>query len=482
MKTNKTIRTIVPAVLMFIFIVSSVIVLTSQNILQTPQNRANSLRKTTVINGNTERSDYLDENGLITIASDVGYATMIATVEDFSRLEHFYDEKGEPISQYPGFYALLREYDEEGRNYRITYLDKHDMPVITGQGYSTKVLTFYDTGKIRTEKYYDPSGTPVCTTIYGYGLLNEYDKNGRKIKTTYLNDTGKPMVTGLGYAIIKRNYYDTEGPGNGKVESEFYFDENGDSIMLSLGQRGVHKEYDENVQESVLTYLDETGNPVVTNKGYTTVRKTYHANNYTASERYYDINGNPYALSDGQYGIEKENDQIVYLDKNGNGVFNLRRLLYNQAWIILPCAVSIILLSVLMNKRQINILLVLYIAGIAYLTLLFRENGETKKTMLLWSYRWIFANREARVEIIKNIWLFIPLGAILYKLLPNKAILLVPILLSIMIEGIQYFKEIGYCELDDVINNSIGGWIGFSMGRLANDLKQRIGIRKQHTA
>ena len=474
MKTDKTIPKIISFVLMMVFMIASFIILIPNNVSQKTQRRANSLQKKVIKNGNMERTDYLDENGLITIAADAGYATMIATKEESGRLEYFYDDKGEPISRYPGFYAMLREYDEEGWNNRITYLDKQGFPVMTGHGYSTKVMTYYDTGKIRTEKYYDNSGDPVCTTLYGYGLMNEYDENGRKIKTTYLDEMGKPMITGLGYAIIKSVYYNTNGPENGKVESEFYFDENDDPIMLSLGQYGVHKEYDDNGQESVLTYLDEIGNPIVTNRGYTTIRKTYHANNYTASERYFDINGNPYALSDGQYGIEKVDEQVVYLDKNGNSVFNLRRLLYNQAWIIIPCAISVIFLSVLMNKCQVKILMILYIVGIAYLTLLFRKSGETEQAVLLWSFRGFMTNEEARMDIMRNIWLFIPLGAIQYRLFPKKTILFAPILLSVLIEGIQYFKGTGFCELDDIISNTIGGWIGFVAGKIAADIKSYV--------
>ena len=485
MKTNKTTSKATSYILLILFIISSFIVLIPyhQTDYRKPQYRAQSLTKKTIRDGNTERTDYLDENGAVTVAADAGYATMIATSDESGRLEHFYDEKGEPVSRYPGFYALLREYDDEGRNYRVTYLDIEDMPVMTGLGYSTRVMTFYDTGKVRTEKYYDPSGNPVCTRLYGYGLLNEYDENGRNTRTTHLDSKDKPMVTGLGYAIVKRNFYQNDSPENGKTESEFYYDENGKPIALSLGQYGVHKEYDEHGRESVLTYLDETGYPAATNKGYTTVYKTYYANNYTASERYFDTDGNPFSLSDGQYGIGIENDQITYLDKDGREVFNIRRILYNHTWIIIPCSVLIIFASTLTGKRPAAFLLVLCVAGIAYLTLLFRESGEIKHAALLWSYRRIFINHEARADIVKNIWLFIPLGAVLYKLYPRKTILLVPVLLSALIEGIQYFNGMGYCELADIINNSLGGWIGFRMAGLAEDIRRRIGSGKQiHSA
>ena len=460
--------------LLTVFFVASFFILLPQSNSYKAQTRAKSLTKRTAIEGNTERTDYIDEHGIITIAADVGFATMIAVKKDHSRVEHFYDEKGEPIRRYSGYYGIIREYDQEGRNYHIRYLGLDDLPVITGYGYSDKFLTFYADGKIKTERYYDPFGNPVCSSTYGYGLVNEYDEIGRIIKITYLDEKDNPMKVGLGYAIVKRNLYQTNGSENGKVESEFYFDEEGKPIALSLGQYGVHKEYDEDGQESVLTYLDQKGNLIVTNKGYTTVQKTYHANNHTASELYYDIKGEPFALAEGQFGVKKDANQIVYLDKNGNESFNLRRLFYNQSWIIIPCAIIIIILSIVTGKELNAALCVLYIFSIVYFTLMFRERGEKHFSGLFEYYGKIFSSSDAREDILMNIWLFIPLGAVMYSLYPKRVILLLPIALSLIIEGIQLYSGNGLCELDDMISNSIGGYIGFIIGKLTKGFMQRI--------
>ena len=436
--------------------------------------RAKTLKLEKEIHKDRERTDYVDENGNITVAADVGYATMIAIKNENSRLEHFYDEKGEPIRRYSGYYGILREYDEEGRNYHIRYLNTDDLPVITGYGYSDKYLEFYDTGKIKKEKYYDPYGNPVCTTLYGYGLLNEYDENGKLTRITYLNEQDEPMLVGLGYATVSRKYYKTEGQNSGKIESEFYFDEEGNPIALSLGQFGVHKEYDEDGKEAVLTYLDKDGNPIVTNKGYTTVKKTYHADNHTASERYYDLYDKPFALSEGQYGIKKDNDRIVYLDKEGKEKINIKRLLYNQPLYIILIALLAVFIISITDKKRTYAFLIVYICSILYMTLMFRENDGGKTPELLWHYKKIFIEKEARDDILKNIWLFIPFGAILWKINHSSVILLVSLLFSILIEVTQYFTGMGFCELDDIISNSIGGWIGFNLVQLTTDLLQRI--------
>ena len=473
---GKNFSKICKSILLVVFLITSVVLLIPQKNSPSNQMRHQSLSKRITTEGKIERIDYIDNNGAITFAADVGYATMIATMNDeSSRIEHFYNEAGEPISRYPGFYALLREYDDKGHNYRTVYLDRDDLPTITVYGYSEKWMTFYDTGRVKTEKYFDPMGNEVCTSTYGCGFLNEYDENGRVIKITYLNEADEPMRVGLGYAIVTRYYYNTDQFDDNKVEFEYYFDEKQEPVALSLGQFGVRKEYDENGQVSVITYLDQYGSPIVTNKGYTTVTKTYYANNFTATELYFDIEGNPFALSEGQYGILKENDQIIYLDINGKEIYNFKRLLYNQSWIVILCSMIIMIISTALSKKWNAVLLFAYILVIIYMTLMFRSNISYKTGFTLqWSYWQLFSDNEVRTDMLRNIWLFIPLGIIFFQLYPKKIILFVPVAFSIIIEGIQYISQTGFCEINDVLSNGLGGIIGYCA---ENMLKDRIMVR-----
>ena len=59
-------------------------------------------------------------------------------------------------------------------------------------------------------------------------------------------------------------------------------------------------------------------------------------------------------------------------------------------------------------------------------------------------------------DIRLNILLFIPLGL----LIGGWKGVVGGFLLSVSIETIQYIGCLGYCEIDDVINNSIGAGIG----------------------
>ena len=105
---------------------------------------------------------------------------------------------------------------------------------------------------------------------------------------------------------------------------------------------------------------------------------------------------------------------------------------------------------------------------------MFRDRNGAKTPQFLWHYVKMFVEKDARDNIIKNIWLFIPLGAISYRVYSNSKILLILILFSIAIEGAQYVTGTGFCELDDIISNSLGGAIGFYVGKLTGDFLQRI--------
>ncbi len=468
---------------LILFVVFSFLFISPINRPARSLNHSSQLIKKTTQSDNTERTDYVDSNGRITIAADLGYASIVTTMSENSKLERYYDDKGNPIRRYNGYYALLQEHNDKETSIRITYLDLHDEPVMIANGYAVEERAYNEDTNVETVKYYDSEVKPVLTALYGYGQIRKYNNNGKIEEIIYTDASGAPMMTGLGYAKLLQQYYTSEGPENGKVESEYYYDAVGSPVSLSLGQYGMHKEYDQYGRVSVLTYLDADGGMIATNRGYSTVARTYYANGTIKTEQYYDLDGKPFALSEGQYGIRQEGRQTIYLNQNGQGQFNLKNLLYNHSWIVIPFSIVLIALSAINEKKWNVALLTLYIFAIAYMTLLFRENEGSKNSELLWYYRKIFTSSTARADILKNIWLFIPFGAILYQLYPKLIILLVPIAISIFIEGIQYATGVGFCELDDVISNGLGGWIGFIAGRIASEIKSNIqSWRKLHIA
>lgn len=103
-----------------------------------------------------------------------------------------------------------------------------------------------------------------------------------------------------------------------------------------------------------------------------------------------------------------------------------------------------------MGKRKA--ILILYIFFILWMTLFSRRPGTERIFRgLFWEIEMGYWN-----NIIQNILLFIPLGF----LIGGKRGIIAGVLLSIGIELTQFIFRLGYCELDDVLNNTIGAAIG----------------------
>ena len=104
---------------------------------------------------------------------------------------------------------------------------------------------------------------------------------------------------------------------------------------------------------------------------------------------------------------------------------------------------------------------------IIYMTLFYREGGYPEgQFQLFWSYRHFFYNRELRMEICQNIWLFVPLGILLYAVFRKRWVLVVPLAFSIIIELVQYYTGRGLFEFDDMLSDGLGGCMGFGLGKL----------------
>ena len=60
----------------------------------------------------------------------------------------------QPI-QYAGYYGMHRDYDNNGWNNRITYLDENGQPVLCSSGYAIKEYKRDADGTITGEFYFD---------------------------------------------------------------------------------------------------------------------------------------------------------------------------------------------------------------------------------------------------------------------------------------------------------------------------------------
>lgn len=407
------------------------------------------------VDGSVTSTSYVNPDGVITEAIDIGYATVCRMRDDNGRVveERYLDANGDSMARYVDYYGLSYEYDETST--AITYLDAEGNPIILSDGYSTIVRTQVD-GRASDDFYYDLNGQQVqCSGGY-YGLHREFNTEGQNTSLTFLDKDGHVVSTSSGYAI--KTY---QRDGNGTVVCEQYFDTDGNPARSSLGQYGESYKRNEQGYIGQITYLDADGNPASTNAGYTILKRTYHRDGTADTDMYFDANGNPKALSKGQYGIKRSGKVNLLLDRNGNNMLCVDNILN-----VFPCMVVVLgcvvcLLMIVLPKSLNVVLTIVYVAFILYETLMFRESGDARTNFVLFSYAGKFLKEQSvRVGVINNIWLFIPLGTGLYRWFQKKWVLLIPFVVSVAIETTQYITGLGIAEFDDVFGNTMGGWIG----------------------
>ena len=89
-------------------------------------------------------------------------------------------------------------------------------------------------------------------------------------------------------------------------------------------------------------------------------------------------------------------------------------------------------------------------------------------TAPFWSWKEFFCgNQSIGLAIVLNVILFIPLGYLLASIFESGYCpFLICFFVSISIESIQYLAFLGFFDIDDITNNSLGGLIGICIFRL----------------
>ena len=142
----------------------------------------------------------------------------------------------------------------------------------------------------------------------------------------------------------------------------------------------------------------------------------------------------------------------------------LIQYLHQEHWAVVLFGSLLTVLAAFGSRKLNTVLLPFYLVFITMMTLLYREMGTGRLNLtLFWSYRLLLRNHYLRMEIVNNIWLFVPLGAILYKLVRRWYVVFVPVMVSVMVEIAQYVFDVGLCELDDIVSNGLGGLIGMAV-------------------
>ena len=192
---------------------------------------------------------YLDAEGNPIIRSD-GYSTIVRTLVDGRESDDFYyDLNGQQVQCSGGYYGLHREYNAEGQNISLTFLDKKGRAMCSSSGCASVTYQCDIDGTVVGEHYFDTEGNPVRSLLGQYGELYQRNEQGYIGQVTYLGADGKPTPTNAGYTILKRTYH-----RDGTADTDMYFDANGNPRALSKGQYGIKR------SGKVNLLLDRNGN------------------------------------------------------------------------------------------------------------------------------------------------------------------------------------------------------------------------------
>ncbi|MBQ1555264.1 MAG: VanZ family protein [Clostridia bacterium] len=108
------------------------------------------------------------------------------------------------------------------------------------------------------------------------------------------------------------------------------------------------------------------------------------------------------------------------------------------------------------------------IGGILYVTVLNRVPGSCDQVFLMPLSSLTPARYSESVfrEMVLNVCLFLPLGILLPFAMPDsveqkgKTAVIAGAMLSVLVEGLQYIFDMGCCETDDVLMNTLGMLLG----------------------
>ena len=336
---------------------------------------------------------------------------------------------------------------------RIDYVNSRGvLTVALDKNYATIIKTLDQDGNCVLEQYFDSHGRPAVMAAGHSALRREYNREGKWVCTTYLDDKLNPVVTTNGYASVHRTYNSI-----GEIDTVTYYDADGLPAVNYYQEYGIHYDYDSDKRLSAVTNLDAAGNSMNNKNRYAVKKYTYDSDGELYMTLYYDADGNPAKLSNGEYGYIYENGKPICIDRNGGKIFSLRYFLLHSIVAVMVIGVLLLLLIMLSGRAVTWILLPLYLAFIAYMTIMDREAGIS---IITWDlppniYRFFMTG-----EVLANIWLFVPLGAILYKLSHMWEIVALPIALSLIIEISQLVFDIGAFQVSDLAANSLGGIVG----------------------
>ena len=151
-------------------------------------------------------------------------------------------------------------------------------------------------------------------------------------------------------------------------------------------------------------------------------------------------------------------------------------VIYVALGLLVGLAVVLLAWYLLAHREEMNrtgvILYLLWLGIVLYLTLFSRVGSDSQTRALMTPFHGLsqaIAQRsfEPLNHALLNILLFVPFGLLIPRVNPRLSraglVLLSGIVTSTLIEGLQFILRLGYCDIDDIIANSLGAIVGYGI-------------------
>lgn len=128
------------------------------------------------------------------------------------------------------------------------------------------------------------------------------------------------------------------------------------------------------------------------------------------------------------------------------------------------------------HKQMIQLVLFFsYVIFVGWMTLIIREPRISERVLkleLFWAIRDYLRNvplgKQEAIQYLLNVVFFVPVGFLFPWKKSWKHVFLIVMILSVAIELTQLIFNLGWCEIDDVVSNTLGSLMGLFLHRLLN--------------
>ena len=126
-------------------------------------------------------------------------------------------------------------------------------------------------------------------------------------------------------------------------------------------------------------------------------------------------------------------------------------------------------------KRMLTVMFAEYLVLLLCFTIIYREESVDYGVRLVPCYNCFGKSLRTLEDALMNVAIFVPVGFCTSVLLRRPMwlkILLLSSILSCCIELSQYILSRGVCDINDVINNTIGALFGYCMYRIVRTIRR----------